>query len=97
MEHADGGHAGETGRAGGGHGAIHVTVNDLEAAIPTMRAGARVYLSGDIYTARDAAHKEIFRLLEAGEPPPFELRGAVVYYVGPTPVGQAPGRPRAIG
>ena len=50
-----------------------------------MRAGDRVLLSGVIYTARDAAHKEIRRLISAGLPLPFPLRGAAIYYAGPTP------------
>lgn len=51
----------------------------------SLRAGQRVLLSGTVYTARDAAHKRIVRLLEQGEEPPFPLRGAAVYYAGPTP------------
>ena len=42
-------------------------------------------LTGTIYTARDAAHKKIFELLDSGKEPPFELGGAVIYYAGPTP------------
>ena len=42
-------------------------------------------LSGTIYTARDAAHKRIFQLLDEGKPLPFPLKGAVIYYAGPTP------------
>lgn len=53
-----------------------------------LRAGDRVLLSGTIYTARDAAHKRLFALLDAGEPLPFELNGAVIYYAGPTPAQQ---------
>lgn len=53
-----------------------------------LRAGDRVLLSGTIYTARDAAHKRLFALLDAGEPLPFELEGAVIYYAGPTPAQQ---------
>ena len=53
-----------------------------------LRAGDRVLLSGTVYTARDAAHKRIFALLDAGEEPPFPLEGAVIYYAGPTPAQQ---------
>lgn len=53
-----------------------------------LRAGDRVLLSGTIYTARDAAHKRIFALLDAGEPLPLPLEGAVIYYAGPTPAQQ---------
>lgn len=59
--------------------------SQLASVIPEMRAGDRVLLSGTIYTARDAAHKRIFELLDSGLEPPFELRGAVIYYAGPTP------------
>ena len=42
-------------------------------------------LSGVVYTARDAAHKRLMELLDAGEPLPFPLEGSAIYYVGPTP------------
>lgn len=58
---------------------------DLRAAVPDLRAGDRVLLSGTIYTARDAAHKRIFALLDEGKEPPFSIWDAVVYYAGPTP------------
>lgn len=50
-----------------------------------LRAGDVIFLSGTIYTARDAAHKKLMEILDAGAPPPFPLQGAVIYYVGPTP------------
>ena len=53
-----------------------------------LQAGDRVLLSGAVYTARDAAHKRIFELLDAGKEPPFPLEGAVIYYAGPTPAQQ---------
>lgn len=53
--------------------------------ITELRAGEEVSLSGTVYTARDAAHKRIFSLLDAGEALPFPLDGATVYYAGPTP------------
>ena len=53
-----------------------------------LQAGDRVLLSGTVYTARDAAHKRIFQLLDAGSEPPFPLEGAVIYYAGPTPAQQ---------
>lgn len=59
--------------------------SELKDALPALRAGDRVLLSGTVYTARDAAHKRLFALLDAGEEPPFSLVGAVVYYAGPTP------------
>ncbi len=57
----------------------------LKAALPTLRAGDRVLLSGTVYTSRDAAHKRIFQLLDQGEPLPYDLTRAVIYYAGPTP------------
>ena len=50
-----------------------------------MCAGDEVYLSGTVYTARDAAHKRLKAMIENGEKLPFELDGAVIYYAGPTP------------
>ncbi|MDR3161931.1 MAG: Fe-S-containing hydro-lyase, partial [Spirochaetaceae bacterium] len=56
----------------------------------SLAAGDQVYLSGTVYTARDAAHKRLIELLDAGQPLPFPLEDAVIYYVGPTPA--APGQ-----
>jgi len=50
-----------------------------------LRSGDMVLLSGVIYSARDAAHSRIFESLERGEDLPFDLQGAVIYYVGPSP------------
>jgi fumarate hydratase subunit beta len=55
-----------------------------------ISAGDQVYLSGTLYTARDAAHKRLFEFLDEGKPLPFPLENAVIYYVGPTPA--APGQ-----
>jgi fumarate hydratase subunit beta len=62
-----------------------VLASDIREMLPTLRAGDRVLLTGEIYTARDAAHKEICALMDRGEAPPFPLRDAIVYYAGPTP------------
>ncbi len=56
-----------------------------------LRSGDIVLLSGTIYTGRDAAHRRIVEALDRGEAPPFDLKGAVIYYVGPTP--PPPGKP----
>jgi fumarate hydratase subunit beta len=53
--------------------------------ISDLESGDKVFLSGDIYTARDAAHKRLVALIEKGEELPFDLKGAVIYYVGPAP------------
>lgn len=50
-----------------------------------LRAGDTVLLSGTVYTARDAAHARMSEALDRGDPLPFDLKGAAVYYVGPTP------------
>ncbi len=62
-----------------------------EDLITELSAGDKVLLSGTIYTARDAAHKRFIEALDAGKPLPFDIRGQVVYYCGPSPV--LPGRP----
>jgi fumarate hydratase subunit beta len=54
-------------------------------AIKTLKAGDNVLISGVIYTARDAAHKRLVALIEKGEELPMEIRGQVIYYVGPCP------------
>ncbi len=56
-----------------------------------LKAGDVVKLSGTIYTARDAAHKRLCDQLDKNEKLPFELQGAVIYYVGPSPAPE--GRP----
>jgi len=53
--------------------------------VEKLQAGDIVYLTGVIYTARDAAHKRLVDLIEKGEKLPFDLKGSVVYFVGPTP------------
>ncbi|MBD5098877.1 MAG: Fe-S-containing hydro-lyase [Clostridiales bacterium] len=65
--------------------ALSINTEKLAAHLPDLRVGDRVLLSGTIYTARDAAHKRLFELLDQGRPLPFELKGAVIYYAGPTP------------
>ena len=50
-----------------------------------LRAGDTVYLTGEIYTSRDAGHKRMVELLERGETLPFDPQNATIYYVGPSP------------
>ncbi len=54
-------------------------------------AGDTVLLNGTIYTARDAAHSRLVKLIEEGKELPFDLEGSVIYFVGPTP--PKPGNP----
>ncbi len=56
-----------------------------EKNISELNAGDIVWITGYIYTARDAAHKRLVALLKDNQPLPFDLQGAVIYYVGPTP------------
>ncbi|MDO5733806.1 MAG: Fe-S-containing hydro-lyase [Eubacteriales bacterium] len=56
----------------------------------SLRAGERVLLSGTIYTSRDAGHLRFIEAMDRGEELPFPVKGAVIYYVGPTPA--APGQ-----
>ena len=59
--------------------------------VEQLKAGDIVYLNGVLYTARDAAHKRLVDLINYGKELPFDLEGAVIYYVGPTP--PKPGEP----
>ncbi len=61
-----------------------------EADVRSLRAGDEVLITGVVYTARDMAHKRLCQSIEAGEALPFELDGAIIYFVGPTPA--RPGR-----
>lgn len=56
-----------------------------------LRAGDYVYITGTIYTARDAAHKRMYEALERGEALPIEMKNNVIYYMGPSPARE--GRP----
>ncbi|MBR4162157.1 MAG: Fe-S-containing hydro-lyase [Solobacterium sp.] len=64
-----------------------------EEDLRDLHAGDAVLLSGEIYTARDAAHKRMHECIEKNEPLPFDIQNALIYYVGPTPATQG----RAIG
>lgn len=63
----------------------HLHTEQLREYAPKLQAGDNVYLTGVIYTARDAAHKRINELLDQGEALPFQLQDSIVYYAGPTP------------
>ncbi len=64
-----------------------LTDSDVEG----LRIGQKILLNGVIYTGRDAAHRRLMDLILQGQPLPFDLRGQVIYYVGPSPA--RPGRP----
>jgi fumarate hydratase subunit beta len=66
---------------------MKISLQDLLLGSKILKAGQRVFLSGVIYTARDAAHKRIIGLLDNGDRAPFDLRNAAIYYCGPAPAG----------
>jgi fumarate hydratase subunit beta len=63
------------------HIRLPLSAEDVER----LHAGDYVYLTGTVLTARDAAHKRMVEALAKGEPLPVDIRGQVIYYVGPTP------------
>ena len=64
---------------------INLTLPLDKNKVQELHAGDSVSITGTILTARDCAHKRIFELLNKGEPLPFELKDAVIYYAGPCP------------
>ena len=71
----------------------HITTPLTKEQVKNLHCGDSVTISGVIYTARDAAHKRLMELADAGKPLPFDIKDAIIYYVGPTPEreGQAIG------
>jgi fumarate hydratase subunit beta len=63
----------------------YITAPLSKETIETLKSGDYVYISGTIYTARDAAHKRMFESLESNEENPFNLKDNIIYYLGPTP------------
>ena len=59
--------------------------------VKDLKAGDYVYITGTIYTARDAAHKRMQEALDRGEELPFDVKENVIYYMGPSPARE--GRP----
>lgn len=59
--------------------------------IKSLKAGDMVYISGTVYTGRDAAHKRLCEMIERGESMPFNFEGQAIYYAGPCPA--KPGKP----
>jgi fumarate hydratase subunit beta len=62
-----------------------ITTPLTDEVVRDLRAGDTVEITGVVYQARDSAHKRLVALIEAGEESPFDLTGAVVYYMGPSP------------
>ena len=63
----------------------HITAPITDEIVSELRAGDYVYISGTIYTARDAAHKRMNESLINGEDIPMELKNNIIYYLGPSP------------
>ncbi len=69
---------------------VSLTTPLTNEMVSSLEIGDKVFLSGIIYSARDAAHKRLIDLLDAGDTLPFDIRGQIIYYVGPSPA--KPGR-----
>lgn len=69
----------------------HIAVPYDEKTARELKSGDLVYLTGTIYTARDAAHKRMYEAMEKGQALPFDLKNNVIYYMGPSPARE--GRP----
>lgn len=63
----------------------YLNTENINEWVTSLKAGDRVYLSGNIFTARDAAHKRIVSVIREGGELPFDVENSVVYYAGPTP------------
>lgn len=66
-------------------------MTQLREYAPKLKIGDKVTLSGTVYTARDAAHKRFFALIDDGKELPIDIKDSVIYYAGPTPAPE--GRP----
>ena len=62
----------------------HISSENLKELCPKLRAGDKVYLNGNVYTSRDAAHKRIFELIDNKQELPYPICNSVIYYAGPT-------------
>lgn len=70
---------------------IEITAPFNKEELSKLEAGDMVYITGTVYTARDAAHKRMDETLDAGEELPIEMEGTAIYYMGPSPARE--GRP----
>ncbi len=68
---------------------INAPISDEDAR--SLHSGDYVYITGTIYTARDAAHKRMAEALKAGQPLPIDMKNNIIYYMGPSPARE--GRP----
>jgi len=67
-----------------------ITLPLTNDVLKDLKAGDNLLLSGIVYVARDAAHKRMVEALDKGQPLPFDIKGATIYYMGPSPA--RPGR-----
>ncbi len=63
----------------------YINTSELKSYCERLNVGDKVYLSGTVYTSRDAAHKRIFEFIKNGNPLPYQIKNSVIYYAGPTP------------
>ena len=68
-----------------------ITLPLTDEVVAKLKAGDKVLLTGVIYVARDAAHKRMVEALDRGKPLPFDIKGQIIYYMGPSPA--KPGQP----
>ncbi len=64
---------------------IKITTPLSDEVVDSLKSGDQVSINGILYTARDAAHKRLIDLLDHGDELPFDIKGQIIYYVGPTP------------
>lgn len=69
----------------------HIKAPISKEDVRKLKSGDYVYLTGTIYTARDAAHKRMMESIDRSEPLPFDIKGNTIYYMGPSPARE--GRP----
>lgn len=74
-------------------GKMKIKTEELRNYTEILKAGDKIFLTGTVYTSRDAAHKRIKALIDENGKLPFEIKNAVIYYAGPTPASEG----RAIG
>lgn len=63
----------------------YLSTEELPLYTERLSVGDKVYLTGEVYTARDAAHARLCKLLQDNKELPFDIRGAVIYFAGPSP------------
>ncbi|MEW5693470.1 MAG: Fe-S-containing hydro-lyase [Candidatus Hydrogenedentota bacterium] len=64
---------------------VEITTPLDDVSVSKLKTGDSVLITGELYTARDAAHKRLVEAIEKNEKLPFDIKGSVIYYVGPSP------------